>query len=153
MRGEGVHARASFGTYPTACRYLGNATQTHTIARATPTTAARLPSRGTYLGPCPEVRAVLQQRLHHPKMPVPRGDVQAGRPDLEIRRAVSGGATAIRAASAGRDALPRGAPVRRKHKLTAAGSRKGALPCYAPYTPMHAHPWDALSDNHTQCPG
>jgi hypothetical protein len=68
--------------------------------------------------------------------------VQAGAPVLESRRAVSGGATATRAASAGGDALPRRAPCtpdthQRKH--TATGARMGALPCYAPSTPMHAH--------------
>ena len=56
--------------------------------------------------------------------------------------AVSGGATATRAASAGGDALLRRAPCtpdthQRKH--TAPGGRLGALPCYAPSTPMHAH--------------
>jgi hypothetical protein len=55
--------------------------------------------------------------------------VQAGPPVLESRRAVSGGATATRAASAGGDALPRRAPCtpdthQRKH--TAAGGRVGA---------------------------
>jgi hypothetical protein len=73
-------------------------------------------------------------------MPIHGGCVQAGPPVLESRRAVSGGATAARAASAGGDALPRGActPYTHKHKHAAAGSRMGALPCYAPYTSMHS---------------
>ena len=59
--------------------------------------------------------------------------MQAGAPVLESRRAVSGGASATRAASAGGDALPRRAPCtpdthQRKH--TAAGGRMGA-PVYA----------------------
>ncbi len=72
--------------------------------------------------------------------------MQAGVPDiLENRRAVSGGATATRAASAGGEALPRRAPCppdTHQHKHTATGGRMGALPCYAPstpMTPMHAH--------------
>ena len=89
--------------------------------------------------------------------------MQAGAPVLESRRAVSGGATATRAASAGGDALPRRAPCtpdthHRKH--TAAGGRMGALPCYAPSTPLHAHM--ALTGRHSRirlyiqercCPG
>jgi hypothetical protein len=57
-----------------------------------------------------DVGAVVQQRLHHRKMPALGGCVQAGPLLLESRRAVSGGATATRAASPGGDALPRGAP-------------------------------------------
>ena len=77
--------------------------------------------------------------------------MQAGPPALESRRAVSGGATATRAASAGGDALPRRAPCtpdthQRKH--TATGARMGALPCCAPSTPMHAHM--ALTGRHSR---
>ncbi len=77
--------------------------------------------------------------------------MQAGATVLESRRAVSGGATATRAASAGGDALPRRAPCtpdthQRKH--TATGGRMGALPCYAPSMPMHAH--TALTARHSR---
>ena len=66
-------------------------------------------------------------------------NVQAGPPVLESRRAVSGGDTAKRAASAGGDALSRSPcpPDTHQRKHTAAGGRMGALPCYAPST--HAH--------------
>jgi hypothetical protein len=81
----------------------------HPRARAaTPMPAAHPPARGTHLGPRRDVGAVLQQRLHHRKAPGLGGFVQAGRPVLESRRAVSSGATATRAASAGGDALPSG---------------------------------------------
>ena len=81
----------------------------------------------------------------------PSGVVQAGPPALESRRAVSGGATATRAASAGGDALPRRSPCtpdthQRKH--TATGGRMGALPRYAPSTLMHAHM--ALTGRHSR---
>ncbi len=76
--------------------------------------------------------------------------MQAGAPVLESRRAVSGGATATRAASAGGDALPRRAPCTpdtHQPKHTATDGRMGALPCYAPSTPMHAH--TALTGRHS----
>ena len=96
----------------------------HPRARAaTPMPAAHPPARGTHLGPRRDVGAVLQQRLHHRSMPARGGKVQAGPPVLESRRAVSGGATATREASAGGDALPRRAPCtpdthQRKHAAT-----------------------------------
>ena len=172
MRGEGAHACAAHlhpSLYLAARCCLGTATQTRTIActhlhayydahkygmqalARTPPRRRQRHARGTYPVPCRNVGAVLQQRLHHRSMPASGGIVQAGAPALESRRAVSGGATATRAASAGGDALPRRAPCtpdthQRKH--TAAGGRMGALPCYAPSTPMHAH--TALTARHSR---
>ncbi len=60
---------------------------------------------GTYPVLRRDVGAVAQQRLHHRKMPALGGVVQAGPLALESRRAVSGGATATRAASPGGDAM------------------------------------------------
>ena len=76
--------------------------------------------------------------------------MQTGPPVLESRRAVSGGDTAKRAASAGGDALSRSPcpPDTHQRKHTAAGGRMGALPCYAPSTPMHAHM--ALTGRHSR---
>ena len=54
-------------------------------------TATRAPSAdGTYLIPRRDVGAVVQQRLHHRKMPAIGGVVQAGAPVLEssVRSAV-----------------------------------------------------------------
>ncbi len=77
-------------------------------------------SHGTHLGLRRDIGAVVQQRPHHRKMPGIGGEVQGGPPVLKSTGAVSGGATATRAASAGGDALPRGSPFtpdthQRKH--------------------------------------
>jgi hypothetical protein len=123
----------------------------HSVTLARRHAYARASARGTYIGFRRGVGAVLQERLHHRRVPALGGIVQTCLPVfLEITRAVSGGATAARAVSACDDALPRGAPCKpytHKHKHPAAYSRMGTLPCHASETLMHAHP--ALSDAQT----
>jgi len=104
----------------------------------TPTTAARPPARGCYLSPRLHVGAVLQQRPHHHKMPVPGGDVQAGRRDLEIRCACRQRRCHDKCGLGRRRRSPAGGTLHAVHAQvqdTAAGSRRGTLLFYAPNTP------------------